>query len=101
MSKPDHFRLYPGLAMKIPVYCHGGIRCKDGMTCMQAFRTKRRNLEWSVKGAAQAEAPQEPEYQYPLFRGGPARSSVEVFVMNMERRCRLIHVNVIVQLIKH
>jgi len=47
---------------RIPAYCPGGVRHKDGMTLIQAFARNVGTCHSDVKGKPQVEDPQEGKY---------------------------------------
>ena len=51
-----------GGAWKIPAYCPGGVRHKDGMNLIQAFARNVGTCRFDVKGKPQVEDPQEGKY---------------------------------------
>jgi len=83
-SKPRSAE-YLGCAWKIPVYRPCGVRCRGGVTLIQAFvrnlgtcsKMKRENVQAQKRKAESTNA---------SIRGGPPRSSEEVAVIAVERR---------------
>jgi hypothetical protein len=51
-----------GGARRIPAYCPGGVRHKDGMTLIQAFARNVGTCRSDAKGKPQVEDPQEGKY---------------------------------------
>jgi hypothetical protein len=51
-----------GGVWRIPAYCPGGVRHKDGMTLIQAFSRNVGTCRSDVKGKPQVEDPQEGKY---------------------------------------
>ena len=69
----------------------GDTRHRGGVSLFQAFVRNHRNLIDSAKGKRQGQTPKRDSTNISV-RGGALRSSVEVSVMEMERRERVIHV---------
>ena len=69
-----------------PDFCPGGIRHEGGVTLIQASMWNAGTCRPDVKGEIQAGGPCEDESTDAGHRGGPTRISVEVSVMEMERR---------------
>ena len=76
----------PGKVQEKPVYCLGGVRHKDGVNLSQALVWNAGTCRSDDKGETQVRGPHEGESTEAGHRGGPTRSSVEVSVMEMERR---------------
>ena len=51
-----------GGVRRIPAYCSGGVRHKDGMTLIQAFAWNVGTCRSDAKGKPQVEDPQEGKY---------------------------------------
>jgi hypothetical protein len=66
------------------------------MTTMQALVWNRRTCRFDVKGEIQAQT-RKNESTDAKHRGGCVRSSVELFVMNKERRDAIIQLNLLIQ----
>jgi len=71
-------------------YCPSGIRRKGGVTFIRAFMWNAGTCRFNVKGEIQIGNPYENESTDVKNRGGTTRSSVEISVMEMERRSRVI-----------
>ncbi len=76
----------PGKVQGKPVYCLGGVRHKDGANLFQALVWNVGTCRFDVKGETQMGGPHEGESTNAKHGGGPTRISVEVSVMEMERR---------------
>ena len=61
-SKPGRV-VGPGQVLRQSAYCQGGVRCKGGVSAFQAGKGNLGTCRSDVKGAAQVEAPREPEYR--------------------------------------
>ena len=69
-----------------PADCPSGVRHKSGVTLIQALVWNVGTCRPDVKGEAQMSGPHKGESTDAGHRGGLTRSSVEVSVMEMERR---------------
>ena len=82
--------LVPGSAWRKPTYWPCGVRCAGGVTLIQALVWKRENLSGDVKGKGASGDNREAESTDAPERGGLPRSSDEGPVMGLERRGRVI-----------
>ena len=69
-----------------PADCPSGIRHRSGVTLIQALMWNVGTCRPDAKGEAQMRGPHKGESTDAGHRGGPTRISVEVSVMEMERR---------------
>ena len=72
--------------MEEPADCPSGVRHKSGVTLIQALVWNVGTCRPDVKGESQVRGPHKGESTDAGHRGGPTHSSVEVSVMEMERR---------------
>ena len=76
----------PGPVQRGPASCLGGIRHKGGASLIRALVWNVGTSRPDVKGETQVGGPHESESTDTGHGGGLTRSSVEVSVMEMERR---------------
>ena len=76
----------PGGIQGGPVYCLDGVRHKGSVNLIQALVWNVGTCRPDAKGETQMGGPHKGESTDAGHRGGPTRSSVEVSVMEMERR---------------
>jgi len=82
--------IVPGQVSRIPVYWRGGIRHEGGVNLIPGSSMQRGNLSLPMLREKSKWRTREDESTDAEHRGGPTRSSVEVPVMGMERRGRVI-----------
>ena len=76
-----------------PADCPSGVRHRSGVTLIQALVRNVGTCRPDVKGETQVRGPHKGESTNAGHRGGLTRSSVEVSVMEMERRGWIIWPN--------
>lgn len=69
-----------------PVYCPTGVRHEGGVSPNQALVRNVRTCRFDVKGEAQVDSIHKSQSTDAKHRGGVARSRVEGFVMELDRR---------------
>ena len=62
VAKTGDYSRSSGGVRRIPAYCPGGVRHKDGMNLIQAFVRNVGTCQSDVKGKPQVEDPQEGKY---------------------------------------